>query len=243
MKWFMAVGLMVMTLLLSGCLYPNDQLTKNQVPNEVQLETIQHAVTQYREDNNGLVPIKTKPSDTPIFQKYLLDFTALKQGGYISSIPGTAFENGGIYQYVLINPEENPEVKLIDLRIAQQVRTVRRQVDLYRDEHLYPPFGEQIADGIYQINYDKIGLEETPQIQSPYSQKNLSLVMDVDGEVYVDYRPDLYEAMKSYEHNYENGEDIRYILPENKPFVPAYSLPYTIEGEEPVFATELTTAE
>ncbi|SDL66235.1 hypothetical protein [Sediminibacillus halophilus] len=243
MKWFMAVGLMVMALLLSGCLYPNDQLTKNQVPNEVQLQTIQQAVTQYKEDNQGLVPIKTKPSDTPIFQKYLLDFTALKQGGYISSIPGTAFENGGIYQYVLINPEENPKVKLIDLRISQQVRTVRRQVDLYRDEHLYPPFGEQIADGVYQINYDKMDMDEKPQIQSPYSQKNLSLVMDVNGEVYVDYSPDLYEAIKSYEHSFENGDDIRYILPENTPFVPAYSLPYTIEGEEPVFRPELTTAE
>ncbi|WP_053219392.1 hypothetical protein [Virgibacillus senegalensis] len=243
MKWLTSVGFMLMAVLLSGCLYPNDQLSKNQVPNEVQLQTIQQAVTQYREDNQGLVPIKTKPNDTPVFQKYLLDFTTLKQGGYISSIPGTAFENGGIYQYVLVDPEENPQVKLIDLRIAQEIRTVMRAIDLYRDEHLYPPFGEQIADGVYKINYDKIGFDEKPQIQSPYSQKNLSLVMDVQGQAYVDYRPDLYEAIQSYDHSFKTGDDIRFILSENTPFAPAYSLPYTIEGEEPVFAKELRNEE
>ncbi|SDJ67320.1 hypothetical protein [Sediminibacillus albus] len=238
MKWNIALMLSVMTLILSGCLYPNEQLSKNRVPNEVQLQTIQHAVNQYRESKQGLLPIKTKPSDTPIFQKYLLDFTALKQEGFITSIPGTAFENGGVYQYTLIYPEEDPQVKLIDLRIAQEVRTVQRQIDLYRDENLYPPFGEQLSEGVYKINYEKIGIDTPPRIPSPYSQSNLSLVMDTNGQVYVDYGPDLYEALNKYEHQYTEGDDIRFILPDNTPFVPAYSLPYTVQNGEPVITID-----
>ncbi|WP_077621726.1 hypothetical protein [Sediminibacillus massiliensis] len=243
MKRIHIVLLVFMTVLLSGCLYPNEQLTKNEVPNEVQLQTIQSAVDQYRENNQGLVPIKTKPNETPVFQKYLIDFTKLKEQNLISEIPGTAFENGGVYQYILITPEEDPRVKVIDLRMTQEINTVERYINQYRDEHLYPPFGEEVADGIYKVNYSKIGLENPPTIPSPYSQDNLSLVMDTNGDIYVDYRAELYKAIKNEEHDYEAGDDIRYLLAETTPFAPAYSLPYTIESgsDEPVFAPDLKT--
>src|SRR5699024_12802228 len=50
--------------------------------------------------------------------------------------------------------------------------------------------------------------------------------------IYVDYRIDLNNALEDYEHHYEEGDDIRYLLAENTPFVPAYSLPYTIQDGE-----------
>src|SRR5690625_1399094 len=107
------VSMMIISLLLSGCLYPESELAKNQTPNEDQLQMVQSAVEQYKESTGGLVPIQTKPSDTPIFQKYLVDFTVLKENNIITEIPGNAFENGGVYQYTLITPDEDPQVKLI----------------------------------------------------------------------------------------------------------------------------------
>lgn len=59
--------------------------------------------------------------------------------------------------------------------------------------------------------------------------------MDTNGQLYVDYRIDLNDALQLYDHQYEEGNDIRFILAENTPFVPAYSLPYTIHEDEPVF--------
>ena len=58
-----------MSIFLSGCLYPNDQLAKNNVPYDVQLNLVQQAVEQYAEMNQGRVPINTKENETPIFEK------------------------------------------------------------------------------------------------------------------------------------------------------------------------------
>lgn len=221
--------------LLSGCLYPKSELAKNKVPNEQQLENIQTAVDTYREQNNGLLPIKTKDNDTPIFEKYLIDFNILKDHNLISEIPGNAYENGGVYQYAILDPENDPQVKLIDLRLTEEIRRVNVQLDLYRNEHIYPPFDEEIVKGMYTIDYEKLGLDSSPHVKSPYFDNHLPIIMDTDGHLFIDYRIDLNEALKTYDHDYNQGDDIRFILAENTPFLPAYSTPYTIEGDEPVF--------
>ncbi|WP_164668754.1 hypothetical protein [Virgibacillus doumboii] len=235
--YIQAVNAFLIVFLLSGCLYPENELSKNKVPNEAQLEQVQSAVDTFREETGGLLPIRTKPSDTPIFQKYLIDFKKLKERNIIAEIPGTAFQNGGVYQYTIIYPEENPQVKLIDLRVTDAIREVNVKLEIYRSEHIYPPYGQEVADGIFKLDYKKLGLESEPYVVSPFSQKNLPIVMDAQGKLYVDYRIDLNNALKKYDHNYEAGDDIRYLLAENTPFVPAYSLPYTIKDGEPVFNT------
>ena len=53
---------------------------------------------------------------------------------------GNAYESGGVYQYVLIDVETNPTVKLIDVRIAEQIQELSLKLRMYRDEHQYPPF-------------------------------------------------------------------------------------------------------
>lgn len=222
-------------LLLTGCLYPKSELTKNEAPNEDQLEIVQTALEKYQEKTGGLMPIKTKPSDTSMFEKYLIDFNILKEKNIISDIPGNAYENGGIYQYTLITPEEDPRVRLIDLRVTEAIRKVSVKLDIYRSKNTYPPFGDEIEKGIYTIDYKELGFSNEQYVVSPYSNKNLPIIMDVDGQLYVDYRIDLTDALETYDHDYKEGEDIRWILADNTPFAPAYSLPYTILDGEPNF--------
>lgn len=230
--------ILIVVFVLSGCLYPNDELAKNQVPYEDQLTLVQTAVDQFRENSGGLVPIKTKTSDTPIFEKYMVDFEQLKQKSLISGIPGNAFEKGGIYQYVLITPDDDPRVKLIDLRTTEAVRNVQGKLKIYRDKHLYPPFGQEVADGLYKIKHEELGLQNEPYVVSPFTNENLPIVMDVHGQLYIDYRIDLKHALEVYEHSYTVGDDIRYVLADNTPFVPAHSLPYTVKDGDPIFMPE-----
>src|SRR5690625_1874531 len=227
--------ILVAVLLLSGCLYPKNELAQNKVPNNDQLELVQTAIEKYQENTNGLLPIKTKPADTPVFEKYIIDFGVMKENNVLSEITGNAFENGGVYQYALISPEENTSVKLIDLRITEELRQVNIRLENFRQKNIYPPFGQEIVKGIYTINYESLGLSNEPYVVSPYSNNNLPIIMDTDGQLYVDYRIDLNDALQTYEHQYEEGDDIRFILAENTPFVPVYSLPYTIQEEEPIF--------
>ncbi|GAB3791835.1 hypothetical protein [Virgibacillus kimchii] len=230
--WF---SIMIM-FILSGCLYPESELAKNQTPNEDQLQMVQSAVEEYQEITGGLVPIQTKPSDTPIFQKYLIDFTVLQENNILTEIPGNAFENGGVYQYTLITPDDDPQVKLIDLQVTEALRRVNVQLNNYRERNIYPPFGREIGDHIFTVDYEELGMDEPATVRSPYSNENLPIVMNVDGELFIDYRIDLQKALNDFDHDFEEGDDIRYLLAENTPFVPAYSFPYTIEDGEPVFS-------
>src|SRR5699024_6632972 len=113
------ISALLITILLSGCLYPQKELSQNQAPNDAQLEMVQTAVEEYQGKTQGLVPIKTKENDSPIFQKYLVDFNLLKEEQILTELPGNAYENGGIYQYTIITPEDDPRVKLIDLRTTK----------------------------------------------------------------------------------------------------------------------------
>lgn len=220
---------------LSGCLFPDNELAKNKTPNEDQINMVQTAVEQYQEDTNGLLPIKTKEADVDIYEKYLIDFNMLKDNQLLSETPATAYENGGTYQYTLIDVEEDPTVKLIDLRLAKTVSDVNRKLNIYRSKHTYPPFGDKIENGIYKLNYDKLGYEKEPTVPSPYTKNNLPLIIDESGEVFIDYRVDIQQEIDEHEVNYEEGEDIRSLFTDHYPFVPAYSKPYTIQEGEITF--------
>lgn len=238
MKWLKLTVVPLLLMVLTGCLYPNAELQKNQVPSQVQLETIQNAVDQYQTNQNGLLPIKTKPQDTPIFQKYQLDFSKLKQQGLIGELPGTSFENGGYYQYVIIHPETDPTVKVLDLRNTETLRSLQLKVQFYQEDNRYPPFGGQIAKGVYELDHEEIGLDEPPMIDSPYSQQMLPVYLNAAGEVLIDYRKDLFTYLNEQEHQYQSGEDIRYLLTDHAPFVPGYSDEYTVQDGEPIFMSE-----
>jgi hypothetical protein len=217
--------------LLAGCLYPDEQLQKNQIPYEDQIEAVQSAVEKFQSDNGGILPIKTRDEDTPIYIKYPIDFNKLK-GIFLSEVPGNAYENGGVFQYVLIDVEENPTVKIFDLRIAEQIREINIRIQSTG----YPPFKESIADNVYTLDYSKIGYDEEPYVVSPYSNQRLPLLINGSGEIFVDYRNDLNKVLQENGDSVETGEDIRPILTEHSAFVPAYSPPYTVnEDNEPVF--------
>lgn len=220
-------------ILLTGCLYPEENSQENQVPYEDQVESVQKAVLEYRKDNGGqLLPIKTKDQDTPYYMKYIIDFKKLVPK-YMAEIPGNAYENGGIFQYALINEETNPTVRLIDLRLSEALRDTKLQIQ----SQGYPAFDEKIGPNVYTLNYENMGFEKEPTVKSPFTGKALHFVLGEDGELYIDYTPDLYDLLIDRSLELKNGEDIRNELVKNSLFVPAYSLPYTWDqkGNKPVF--------
>ncbi|WP_173916293.1 hypothetical protein [Halobacillus sp. Marseille-Q1614] len=241
MKYLKLLILPLMVFILSGCLYPQSEMSKNQLSNQEQLESIQNAVYEYQSQTN-LLPIKTREQDTQPFLKYPIDFSKLRERGLIGEAPGNSFENGGHYQYIIIHAEDNPVVKVVDLKVTEALRSLQMKVEYYVNENKYPPLNNKIARGVYDLKYEQMGLDEKPTVDSPYSDKKLPIYINERGELLVDYRPELYELMRNEEHDYETGDDIRYLLTDHTPFAPAYSPAYTIEGEEPVFAEDLSSS-
>lgn len=222
-------------LLLSACMFPESERAENQIPYEDQLISVQNAVNQYRDTSGGLLPIKTRDMDVDQFIKYPVDFSKIVPD-YMAEIPTNAFETGGIFQYVLMDVDENPTVKLVDLRMAETIRAVNVRKSANGGQ---APISEIIADNVYKFNHEAMGFNEEPTVVSPYSGRNLPLVITGRGMVYVDYSMDLYSALQEYEGELQQGEDIRFLLYEDNAVLPAYSLPYTIdENREPIFLNE-----
>ncbi|KAA9026134.1 hypothetical protein [Niallia endozanthoxylica] len=227
-----AVLVSLFVVALSGCMYPEDKLVQNQIPYQDQVQTVQEAVTKFKDENGGILPIKNSEETTPIYQKYLIDFKKITPK-YLSEPPGNAFESGGVFQYVIVNAENNPEVKMFDLRISEMISELKMRINVQG----YPPYKERVAEGVYTLDYGKLGYEEEPFVISPYTNKKLPFVINGQAEIFVDYRSDLVEALKKAETEYQPGEDIRETLLKDSVFVPAYSLPYTVDGntKEPIF--------
>src|SRR5690606_4397499 len=231
----MFILLLLITVFLTACGYPQSERAENQIPYEDQLITVQNAVNQYRGASGGLLPIKTRDMEVDQYIKYPIDFSKIVPD-YTAEVPTNAFETGGIFQYVLMDVEENPTVKLVDLQAAEAIRSVNVRKSANGGK---APISEILADNVYKFNHDAMGFSEEPTVVSPYSGRNLPMVITGSGVVYIDYSKDLYSALQEYEGELEAGQDIRFILYEDHAVVPAYSLPYTInEDNEPVFITE-----
>src|SRR5690625_3382569 len=150
-------------LFLGACMYPESERA-GQVPSESQIEMVQQAVDQFREDSDGLLPIKTV-SDTREYFEYQIDFSRLVPD-YLDERPAISFEAGGYYQFVILDAEDDPTVKIADLRITEEIRSLRLRVE-GMGEHVQ--FEEAVGPTVYKLDLDFYNLSENPTVTSPYS--------------------------------------------------------------------------
>ncbi|WP_066151520.1 hypothetical protein [Halalkalibacter krulwichiae] len=230
--------ILLVVLLLSGCMFPDDQRAENRIPYPDQLQSVQHAVEQFQTDT-GVLPIRTFDKHTPIYQRYIVDFNQLIPR-YLQQPPGTAFENGGVFQYVLVNVEEEPEVRVIDLTSQNEVRQLQQRLNDYMRQHQFAPIEEMLDTGLFKLDHEALNYKEAPHVKSPYHDTLLPLLLTNDGEIIIDYRIDLNMMLQENEVDLQKGEDIRSLLYENSPFVPFRSVPYVIDDHgEPSYAMNL----
>lgn len=226
------------SIFLSGCFLPDEQRLENQITYPDQLQAVQSAIEQFQIDT-GVLPIYTFDEHTSLYNRYIVDFNQLVPQ-YLQQPPGTAFENGGVFRYALVNVEDEPEVKVIDLRPQSTIQQYHRRVNDYIRKHTYVPIKEIVDNGLFMLDFEELGFSEEPLVKSPYTDQFLPLLFTNDHEVVIDYRLDLYQMLTEHEHDFEEGEDIRPILVEHSHFVPARSVPYVIdEHGEPVYEMSL----
>ncbi len=232
-SWVMFM-LVALTVLLAACGGGGGQEDPKAftTPYQDQIDTMQRAVDAYREETGGLLPIKTRDQSVDPYIKYPIEFEKIVPK-YTEKLPLNAYERGGVYQYVLYDVEENPTVKLVDIRAAERIR----ELNLRKHVNSSVKFGEEIADAVYAVQYEEMGFNGPLTVPSPYSETQLPIVVGGDGNFYVDYSIDLANELKKTEFEVKEGEDIRYILAEAYNVLPAYSLPYTLNEEgEPTFS-------
>lgn len=221
--------------ILSGCMYPEEQRAGSNIPPETDLQNVQNAVDNFQESEGGILPIKTT-SDTAEYLKYQIEFTSIVPE-YLSDIPTTAYENGGSFQYVILDAEDNPSVKIADLKIIEELRSLRLRIN-GMGEHV--ELGDQVGPNVYQLDLDYYNLSENPTVLSPYTGQELNVYYSGGQDFIVDYRKDLNMMIENEGLEFETGEDIRPVLYEYTPIVPIYSPEMTVdENNEAIFMTSV----
>ncbi|WP_410768349.1 hypothetical protein [Fontibacillus sp. BL9] len=234
-----AVLLGVFAGLLAGCLYPGEQRQERGVSYVESVDRIQSAVDRFQGDQ-GILPIITAGEETPRYEKFRIDLDMLQKQGYLDEIPSTAFEQGGSAYFLLINEEQNPSVKVMDLQTAQKVNDVQRLVDKYRNSHdgkLPVKDKGETYPGLYTVNL-KQAEAEAYDLKSVYSGQTLDYLVDEAGRVFADYAFDIMQALDKSGTSPQNNEDLREVLTEQSYFVPVKSLPYRWIGGAPVAQLE-----
>lgn len=232
MKYKLIIILVLSVLLLSACMYPQEERNQNQPPHPEQIQSVQAAVDRFY-SATGVWPIFNFEAETPLYQRYALDFNRLTPN-YLNEPPGHSYEKGGIYRYVLIEVEQQPVVKLIDLRHSREVGELQRKVHFYLSRGNYLPIDQVLEDGYFTLKYEELGLDSAPTVRSPFTQQNLPLIVNMNGLVGIDYRIDIQQVMMNDpDLNLEEGSDIRYLLHQDREFVPGHSFPVIYQDGEP----------
>ncbi|GEC89863.1 hypothetical protein [Brevibacillus brevis] len=226
----LVISLTILSSLLSGCLYPDERRAENQIPSTFFVEATQKAIEQFQKDT-AVLPIVTKSLDTPIFEKYEIDFRKMIPK-YMPDVPGNAFEKGGVYKYVLIDVDTKPTVKLIHLTAVSTVADVQSEVDRYKGHFEKLPVLADLGNGYYSIDHDRLGLKAW-QVPSTMGTYLLPLVMNAEGQVGIDYAADIAQLLRDTKVTVPEKTDPRYVLARNSMFVPAKSFPYEMVDGEP----------
>lgn len=226
----LVISLTILSSLLSGCLYPDERRAENQIPSTFFVEATQKAIEQFQKDT-AVLPIVTKSLDTPIFEKYEIDFRKMIPK-YMPDVPGNAFEKGGVYKYVLIDVDTKPTVKLIHLTAVSTVADVQSEVDRYKGHFEKLPVLADLGNGYYSIDHERLGLKAW-QVPSTMGTYLLPLVMNAEGQVGIDYASDIAQLLRDTKVTVPEKTDPRYVLARNSMFVPAKSFPYEMVDGEP----------
>lgn len=234
---FSAFGIVLLLLLLSGCMDAGGVKKQGQPASGEYLVVVQNAVDEFQK-RTGVLPIKNKDLDVPVYEKYPIDFQKLQGKGLLSTIPANSFEKGGSAIYILMDAETKPTVKLMDLVSYQQVGAVQKDINDYMTKHNGSiPKGEQLAPGIYRLDTNLLG-KKTPTIVSPYSRGSLTIVMDEQGKAALDYGPEIAKAMSMKKMtSADPAVDLRTLLTEASYFVPVKSYPYYWKNGQPIIST------
>ncbi|OUM89713.1 MAG: hypothetical protein BAA01_02830 [Bacillus thermozeamaize] len=217
--------------LLSGCLYPQEKRIENQMPVPERVKWVQEAVDAYRKQT-GVLPIQTREANTPIYEKYPIDFGKLVPK-YLPYIPGDAFEQGGTHLYVLVDPENDPKVRLLDVQTAQIVADVQKATDLYWiKNHRLPATEVRYFPQFFNVEFEKLGMQDI-LIQSPFTGHYLPLIMDQVGHIGVDYAQDIAMFLEKTDPEKWQDRDLRELLVEQSLFVPVKSFPYRLVDGKP----------
>ncbi|WP_253735808.1 hypothetical protein [Paenibacillus sp. FJAT-26967] len=227
-RMLVCIAALISLTLLGGCMYPKEMKKENQTNPSEYIAVVQQSIETYHQ-KKSVYPIKNSDMDTPLYEKYVIDFQKLKNSGYLTNLPANAYESGGDYMYVLVDPEDKPRVKMFDLIAYRAVSDIQKKVyDYFGKNNAAVPGGELYSPGFYYVDFDKLNMK-APEIKSVFNRQSLiHFLVHETGKVAIDYGPDLAGLIreKQLQPTLKKGQKLLPLLVEEGHFVPIQSFDY-----------------
>lgn len=224
---------MFISVLLSGCLYPQSDSSKADIVSKEAIRNVQGAIDQYLQEKS-ILPIHNSDASVDRYEKFRINFEVLKKEGYIEMLPRSSFEGGGNYYFLILNEDTDPIVKAQNIYLTQKIIDLQRTVDDYVSKHQKLPKGEPLYEGFYALDYGALNMS-TPKLHSVYSGSIVQLMISESGIVYIDYASDIYQAKLAHpELELPEDYDWRNILILNSDYVPVKSTAYKMVDDVPI---------
>lgn len=238
-RWILLICTLCAVILMTGCSGLRVQRSEQPIHPGPNIALVQAAVDGYYEKHQVL-PIHNSEMSTPLYEKYRIDFARLREYGYLQTIPENAFENGGSFYYVLVNVEDDPQVKLLHIPSVRDAKEVERRIRDYVSRHGGTlPVEEEVVPNWYAIDYAKLGLQEV-QVQSVFTNQYSGLIVHESGAVAIDYASDIMQLLMQQEIDDVSVDiDLRTLLVEHAYYVPAQSQPYYWVDGEPLISSHI----
>ncbi|GIQ71035.1 hypothetical protein DUZ99_10750 [Xylanibacillus composti] len=251
------IAIMMILALLSGCMYPGDTSTADQrIAAKEDVVLVQAAVNEYMQET-GVLPIQNSDMSVPKYEKFKIDFGKLTNGPFLSRIPNSAFESGGRHLYLIVEEGEELLVRLMDVHVFQQVTDLEAEVRRYKQANNGEvPLQLEVSPGWYSIDYDALRVDRL-QVTSMFTGALLPILINTDGELAVDYAPDIMELIRKQADDSADGadasdgqlsaafetrlaemEDLRSLLVEEHLYVPVKSRAYIWADGQPIISNE-----
>lgn len=223
--------LLCLSLLLTGCLYPDRESKTVKTVSKEAIRNVQAAVSEYLDDKS-IYPVTATNKSQFKNLNLRIDFQKLMNENYIETIPSSAFEKSGIFYYVIYEYDDLPLVKAFDLTVSQTLVAYQDIVFDYILSEYTLPAGEEVAEGFYKLDYEILKSKEQSFI-SPFTGQQLEFMVSTTGEVYVNYMADIMNYVQQY-GNVESYSDLNEILIVNSDYIPIKSPKYKFENNMPI---------
>lgn len=232
-KLKLSLTVALISLLLSGCLYPQTDSSTSSIVSKESMRNVQAAIDQYLNDK-GILPIHNSDASVDRYEKFRVNFDTLKKEGYVDVLPSSAFEGGGNYYFLILNEDTEPTVKAQSIYLIQKMIDVQQKVDTYKSKNGTLPIAEQVYEGFYALDYKALDMK-APELHSLYSGGISELLIAESGTVYINYASDIYQMMKQHpEAELSDEHDLRELLVMYSDYVPVNSAKYKLINDEPV---------
>ena len=222
----LSVLIIAFSLSFTGCFYPKEEKQLSTLDVSADVLAVQDAFDSYTQDN-GRQPLEKKDNNYQ-FAYPTIDLRELNPR-YLDEYPKNSFIAGGTAIYLAVPLTGKTVVRLVDLHFYDKWQEMQRKVSDYVDKAGRAPLGAEVIRGVHLLDVEQLSAAE-PTILSMFSTRQLNYLVTPEGDLTVDYLPDIADYLSLNPADKKAETDLTEVLIRHSFYAPIASNAYFLKN-------------